>query len=160
MDLVLTKKEAHVILEAYHNLFPEIRLNWHAGIRRELNLKRKLTAPSGWERYFYGRFGEDMFKEAYAWRPQHTIPWILNRLMFHLVAERKAERLPQFRLIYQCHDSLTLTARNEDLEKIAKVCIETKPWQNGISLSGGTLIIPTEVKIGRCLAQLKEWHGS
>lgn len=159
MDLVLSKKEATVILEAYHKLFPEIRQNWHAGIRRELNIKRKLQAPSGWERYFYGRFGDDMFKEAYAWRPQHTIPWILNHLMFHIRDLRKHEKLPSFSLIYQGHDSLTLTTRDEDVETIAKVCNETKPWHPEISLAGGRLVIPTEIKVGKCFANLEDWHG-
>lgn len=157
MDLILNRDQARNILEAYHRLFPGIR-RWHASIRSELNLKRKLTAPSGWERYFYGRFGDDMFKEAYAWRPQHTIPWITNHLMFHLRSERQKGGL-DFRILVQVHDSLILLVADPDLPAVAKICLDHRTWHPRVTLAGGEMWIPSEVKNGKVLSDLVEWTG-
>jgi DNA polymerase I-like protein with 3'-5' exonuclease and polymerase domains len=154
LDLVISKKDAELITEAYYGLFPGIP-RWHAWIRSELYTKRRLSAPSGWERYFYGRPGDDMNKEAYAWRPQHTIPWLTNHLMLHLIDLRKHGSL-KFHLIYQCHDSLVMLARDGEIEKIAKVCLDTKAGHPVVDLPGGRLWIPREVKAGKCLATAEE----
>jgi len=156
LDLVISVKDAEAITEAYYGLFPGIP-RWHAWIRSELYNKRKLSTPSGWERYFYGRPGDDMHKEAYAFRPQHTIPWVTNRLMLHLVERRKRCAKLNFRLIAQVHDSLTVLVANESLNDVARICASTEPWHPLIELPGGRLIIPTETKVGTCMATLKEW---
>lgn len=154
MDLVLSVDEARNTLEAYHRLFPGIR-RWHAEIRKELNNKRKLTAPTGWERYFYGRFGADMFKEAYAWKPQHTIPWITNHLMFHLMSERRKGHL-SFKLLVQVHDSLIMLMPDGSVAHLAKACLKTEDWHPPVNLIGGQMIIPVEVKTGASMDQLHE----
>ena len=157
MDINLTREQARNTLESYHRLFPGIR-RWHSRIRAELNLKRKLTAPSGWERYFYGRFGNDMFKEAYAWRPQHTIPWVMNHLILFLIGERTQRRL-NFKLIVQVHDSVVLEFPESELEKIARACLEFKKWHPPVTLAGGDMWIPTEFKYGKRMNELEEWEG-
>lgn len=154
LDLQITKKDAEQITEAYFGLFPGIP-RWHSKIRSELWNSRKLTAPSGWERYFYGRYGDDMFKEAFAWRPQHTIPWITNHLMLHLCEERRCGRL-DFRLIAQVHDSLILLVPDAKLKDVAQSCLAHKTWHPKVILLGGEMWIPTEVKAGKQLSDLKE----
>lgn len=157
MDIVFKKAEAQSVLDAYHDTFPGIK-RWHEWIKRELYNKRKLSVPSGWERYFYGRYGDDMFKEAFAWRPQHTIPWVTNHLMLHLLKERRRQNLA-FHLLVQVHDSLIMLVKNEAMKDVAKICLDHKIWHPKIVLPGGELFIPTEVKWGNCMADLSEWEG-
>lgn len=147
MDLVLSKSEAEKVLEAYHKLFPGIRLG-HARLRRELAQTRKLRTPLGRERYFYGRLDDNTFREAYAYRPQSTIPDIVNHLILHLCGKREAGEL-DFRLLLQCHDSLLLECREELVSTIASACARTEDWHPKIILAGGQLIIPTECKQGK-----------
>lgn len=154
MDLTLSRDEARNTLESYHRLFPGIR-RWHMGIRSELNLRRKLSAPSGWERYFYGRFGDDMFKEAYAWRPQHTIPWITNHLMLYLRDRRKLEGL-KFKLLVQVHDSLIMLVPDNELKRVAEICLDHKQWHPRVLLKGGEMWIPAECKTGTRLSEMRE----
>jgi DNA polymerase I-like protein with 3'-5' exonuclease and polymerase domains len=156
LDLVISKKDAEIITKAYYGLFPGIP-KWHAWIRSELNVRRKLTAPSGWERYFYGRFGDDMFKEAYAWRPQHTIPWVTNKLMLYLHEQRKISDLG-FKFLIQVHDALYLMVPDDQIERTAKICLNHLMWHPEIQLPGGKLYIPTEVQIGKRLSEMKEFH--
>jgi len=155
LDMVISVKDAENITAAYFSLFPGIP-QWHAWLRRELYQKRKLTAPSGWERYFYGRPGDDMFKEGAAWAPQHTIPWITNHLAIYL-AERRAAGEIDFNFIYQCHDSLVLMAPNSCVDAIAKVCLDTKAGHPEIILPGGKMYIPREVKVGQRMSEMQEW---
>lgn len=156
MDVVLSKKEAQVILDAYYNLFPGIP-RWHKEVDQTLYRKRKLTAPTGWERYFYGRPGSDMLREAVAWEPQHTIPWLTNRLMFHLIEERKRGNL-KFRLLAQVHDALYMLVEDAWVAKVIAVCLRHQDWQEGIDLPGGRLFIPAEAKAGKRLSEMVE-HG-
>lgn len=153
-NIEITRNQAQTILDAYYRLFPGIP-RWHNRIKKELYEKRKLTAPSGWERYFYGRYNDDMFKEAFAWRPQHTIPWITNHLMLHLLTERKRGKF-SFKLLVQVHDSLILLAPDGNIGDIAKVCLNTKDWHPCVTLEGGVMVIPTEVKAGKTMSELEE----
>jgi len=155
LDIVISRCDAEIITQAYFNLFPGIP-RWHAWIRKELYNKRKLTAPSGWERYFYGRPGDDMFKEGCAWRPQHTIPWITNHLMLYLCDKRKSGEL-KFNLVTQVHDSLILLVENESLNVAAHLSLDHKSWHPKVVLSGGEMWIPTEVKVGKRMSELTEY---
>ncbi len=154
LDLIITKKDAEAITAAYYGLFPGIP-KWHQWVRNELYSRRKLTTPWGFERYFYGRPGDDMNKEGYAFRPQSTIPHITNKLMLHLCEERKSGKVT-FDLIYQGHDALVMLTPTERVLEVAKICHDTKAWHPLITLPGGTLIIPTETKFGTCMATLEE----
>lgn len=156
LDMVISLKDAEMIREAYYGLFPGIP-RWHAWIRRELYQKRKLSAPSGWERYFYGRPGDDMFKEGAAWRPQHTIPWITNHLMLHLAEQRKEQDLG-FKFLTQVHDALYLLVRDDSLEDVARICLDHMAWHPEVDLPGGRMFIPTEVAVGKRMSEKKEFH--
>ena len=157
MDLVLSRNEANNILEAYHRLFPGIR-HWHATIRRELAQTRKLTTPWGWSRQFWGRLDDDMFRQAYAFRPQSTVPYIVNQLMLHLMESRKQGAF-SFNLLLQCHDSLLLEVPDRFVPAIAKECRATEHWHPKIELAGGRLIIPTSVEVGRNWGELKDYSA-
>lgn len=154
MDMILSKKDAKIILESYFQEFPEIR-QWHQSIRRELYNKGKLSSPSGWERYFYGRPGDDMLREAVAWTPQHTIPWITNRLMLYLCDERRNGNL-DFHLHAQVHDALYLTAQDDRVCEIVESANKLNVWHPKIILPGGQMTIPIEIKTGKCLANMEE----
>lgn len=154
MDMILTKPEGKLILDSYFGEFPEIRA-WHGETKRELYQKRKLKAPTGWERYFYGRPDENTLREAIAWAPQHTIPWITNHLMLHLCEERKRGSL-KFRLIYQGHDALVFLAKDDELMPVIEECRAFSKWHPEVILPGGKLIIPVDTKRGKCMANLED----
>lgn len=155
MDIVFSKAEATGILEAYHTLFPGIR-QWHAKIRAELRQNRMLKNPIGWERYFYGRMDDDTFRDAYSWRPQSTIPAITNHLMLFLLDERAKGNL-NFSLLLQCHDSLLLRTRPDEVPRLAEACEGTQNWHPKIDLPGGRLVIPVECEYGINWGEMQPW---
>lgn len=157
MDKVLSAKEGRIILDSYFHEFPEVRA-WHKSIDRELYLTRKLKAPTGWERYFYGRPGADMLREAVPWAPQHTIPFITNKMLLYLCEERKRGNL-KFQLICQVHDALYLLVPDEWVERVARACLDVKKWHPRIQLPGGELVIPVEVETAKRLSNKETFHG-
>ena len=157
MDLVLTQSMAYRVLEAYHKLFPGIR-RWHSRIKSTVYRERKLDNPFGRVRYFYGRCDDNTYREAYAYRPQSTIPDITNHLMLSLLNKR-VELSLDFKLHLQVHDSLLLSATKEHLPRICEYAKNTKLWHPDIRLPAGQLIIPTDVKTGKCLGRMTKWQN-
>ena len=155
MDLVLPYEMAHKTLEAYHTLFPNIRM-WHADLRKTLFRERKLRNPFGWERYFYGRLDDNTFREAYAFRPQSTIPMITNHLMLKLCDIRREGKV-NFELCLQVHDSILMLCNSMELPKVAEFARDLKNWHPEVILPAGKLLIPVDVEVGTNLGKLKEW---
>lgn len=155
MDLVLSKKEAEAILEAYHQLFPGIRQG-HKAIEKQLWETRKLSNPFGIERYFYGRMDATTFREAYAWKPQSSIPFLTNCMMLALDEERKKGNMT-FGWHLQCHDSITLSCPKSEIDKIARFGLNIDNWHPEVTLAGGRLRIPSDCQVGKNLKDLKEY---
>ena len=155
MDLVLDRKMATRVLESYHKLFPGIR-RWHAGIRDTIYRERRLSNPLGRVRYFYGRCDDNTYREAYAYRPQSTVPDLINHLMLRLL-DKRTENALDFWLHMQCHDSLTLSCKPQHAQEIMKFASKTELWHPEVILPAGRLVIPTESKWGICLGDLKKW---
>lgn len=154
MDLVLDKKMATRVLESYHKLFPGIRI-WHESIKRTLYDKRKLRNPLGFERYFYGRMDDNTFREAYAFKPQSTIPMITNYMMFGLCDQRTEGKF-DFHLHAQVHDSIILSCKRRYTNSIVAYTSNTDLWHPEVVLPAGKLVIPTEAAAGRNLGEVKE----
>lgn len=154
MDLVLNKKEAKNVLEAYHRLFPGIR-QWHESIRTEVRNSKRLTNPFGRERFFYGRMDDNTFREAYAYRPQSTVPDITNCLMLKLWDAREEGEF-DFRFHLQCHDSITVSCREQEKDRIVKFMLDTDRWHPDITLRAGKLVIPTSVEWGKSMGEMVE----
>lgn len=76
--IVLGKRQAEYYLATYHALFPEIQ-SWHTEVRAQLAQDNTLYNLFGDRRIFYGNWGDDLFKKAYAFVPQSTVGMITNR---------------------------------------------------------------------------------
>lgn len=158
MDLVLDRKMATRVLEAYHKLFPGIR-RWHAKIRNTVYRERRLANPLGRVRFFYGRADDNTYREAYAYRPQSTVPDIANHLMLGLVGRRTLGDM-NFWLHMQCHDSVLLSCKPDQVQRIAAYGLTPKHWHPEIILPAGRLVIPTSMKYGNCLGEMKKWTAA
>lgn len=156
MNLVLSRKEASNVLEAYHRLFPGIRA-WHRSIQETVRRERKLATPLGRERYFYGRMDDSTFREAYAYRPQSSIPDIINRLMLGLWDARSAGQFPSLWMHLQCHDSLTLSCTTNDVQEVATYARDLDRWHPEVVLPAGRLRIPVSIESGSCLGDLEDY---
>lgn len=145
----ISESESRRVIEGYYEVFPGIRKR-QADIRRLVSQKRFLQTPLGRKRFFYDRVGDPMFREAYAYCPQSTIPDITNHLMLFLWADTEIE------FLLQVHDSLLLQVPQEKINLVAEYSRSLESWHPEIHLAGGKLEIPVDIKVGECWGSL---HG-
>jgi DNA polymerase I-like protein with 3'-5' exonuclease and polymerase domains len=146
MDLVIPVTKAERMLEGYHKTFPGIR-RWQTRICEEVMRNRKLTTPLGRERYFYQRPGDDLNKEAYAYRPQSTVTDCINHLVLHMFRHAG--------LVVQIHDSLLMEIKEAELAAVLERIKDQDAWNPRMMLPGGELRIPIEIKYGRNWANME-----
>lgn len=152
MDLVLSATRADQMLEGYHRVFPGIRM-WQQRIAAEVRRTKKLTTPLGRERYFYDRLGDDLYRVAYAYRPQSTVIDVINKLIVHAAKHRNPE-LCHFAL--QAHDAAIFLVHESYLGEIKAICAAENDWNPELALAGGLLRIPIEAKVGEVWGNAKE----
>lgn len=147
MDLVVPAFKADRMLSGYHRTFPGIA-RWQKRITEEVMRNRYLTTPMGRMRQFYERPGDDLNREAYAYRPQSTVADVINCLILHMRGHAK--------LLLQIHDSALFQVRVAQLKgMLARVC-DQDAWNPRLTLPGGELRIPIEIKIGRNWSKMEE----
>lgn len=139
MGLSITETEAKRILDTYYQVFPGIKRR-QQNIQDEIRRTKKLKTPLGRERYFYDRIGDSLFREAYAYAPQSTIPDITNYLMLHLRGHCE--------LLLQVHDSVLIQVRESRAKEIIELASDLDSWHPEIHLPGGQLRIPIDIEIG------------
>ncbi len=74
----IEQREAKVIWEMYHNIYPGIHL-WYENIKRLLQKDRTLTNYFGRKVRFMDAWGPDLWKSAYSMLPQSTVVDSLNQ---------------------------------------------------------------------------------
>lgn len=140
----VSKQEAERLLNLYHSRFPRIR-GWHAVVEQQLKATRVLTTPVGRRREFFGRWSDELLREAYAHVPQSTVADVLNRGMIDLwhalpTVDREA------RLVLTVHDSVMVECRPSHARPVARMirrCLE-RP----IEIDRRTCLIPCDLTQG------------
>ncbi len=70
--VVVTIKQCKKYQETWHSLFPGVHM-WHDETKAQLNRNMTLITPYGRSRTFFGNWGDELFKQAYAHVPQSTV---------------------------------------------------------------------------------------
>jgi len=103
--------------------------------------------PFGRERQFLNKWGDDLFKEAYAQIPQSTVS---DQVKFAMI--RIERREPWLEILEESHDSFLSQCPIRLAEKtypIIKEELEIPIDFTRCSLGSGSLVIPCEIKIGK-----------
>ena len=139
--------KAKFLIESYHAMAPELRTVWHPRIRSIVRATRSIHDAFGRRRLFLDRMDEDLFRKAYAQRPQSSIVSVANQGVRVLYGKG-------YNVIAQVHDSIVCEVYEEevprslrDLEAAMSTPVET--W-------GGTITIPVELKVGYSWGDLHE----
>jgi uracil-DNA glycosylase family 4 len=147
--------EAKYIVDRYHSVYPGVR-QYHAWIRAQLSKNRTLTNCLGRKRLFTDRWGDTLFKEAYAFIPQSTVADIINAKGLAYVMNN-----PIFKgveILNQVHDSLVVQISYLDVSvqrhaECLKLMVNS--LQTPISYRGLTFSIPADVNVGLDLNKKK-----
>jgi len=150
LETGLSFEEAREALNTYYATYPGIPM-WHARVERQLGKTRTLTTPLGRKRMFFGRWNNDLFREAYAHVPQSTVADYLNMGLVRLYYA-----LPdQYKIVLQIHDSVIIQApiiawpKSSDenlmhIKDVIKRCMEIPIW-----VGKHKIIIPVDIKEGK-----------
>lgn len=141
------QRDAKTIVDAYHNIYTGIRGTFHASVIRALEHDRTLINCFGRKRRFLGQYGNDLFKEAYAFLPQSTVADIINVAYCEIYEKETPSGL--FHPITQVHDSILLevyyTSEHQLWEGLKRVEEYMTPK---LTYNGRTFTIGTDATAG------------
>ena len=163
---------ARVVMDVYFGLLPDIKNKYQAGIRLDLEQDRTMWTPLGRRLTFYDVFSEDLYRACYAGYPQATVGDLTVECMCGCAEAFEQdipenvivtpERIAQMGLDVQMnvHDSVNVVCPNSK-EAIDFTCRTI--LKNGLipmEISGDTLTIPMDFKVGRDLGTAKDYEFS
>lgn len=144
-DLVLSQSEARNLLEGYSRTWEGKLEEWQDKQINFVATHRYLDNPFRMRRQFHDRITQKTRGEICAHRPQSTIPQIINFLIKRMYYNRPSDSL---RLLNQGHDSVWFEFDADDQSKILSCIKDQDAWNPRLTLAGGELRIPIDIKIG------------
>ena len=146
LELEIPENEAKWLVNRYHSVYPEIRNNYHTLVKNQLSKDRTVTNLMGRRRVFLGRWGDELFKQAYAQIPQSTVADIINERGLTFIYENFEE----VELIMQVHDSVAFQIpldvpwkRHAEILTAIKRSLEVP-----LSAHGVDFVIPADFEMG------------
>jgi uracil-DNA glycosylase family 4 len=149
MDLVLSIHKADQMLEGYHAALDNGVRRWQQKIQEEVRRTRKLRTPVGYERYFYDRISDDLFREAYSYKPQNVVVFVLNELMLRMYGYRNVW------LHNQIHDALLFSVPDEEVLDALERVKDQDAWNPTLKLAGGEMRIPIDAQMGKVWKEME-----
>lgn len=145
----------------WHALYPNVRQVYHAGIVNQLGKNMTLITPYGRRRVFFGQWGNELFKQAYAHIPQSTVsdhfhgaiqPELGIEGGLKLVAKTVCTH--EIKLINDSHDSCMLEVPKSiagEVGELVRNCL-FRP----VIINGEEVRIPVDVEIGERWGNLEK----
>jgi len=100
----IPEKEAKIIHALYHQAYPGIH-RMYEQIQTELRNDRTLVNCFGQKCRFLEKWGHDLFKQAYSFKPQSTVAYIVNDALIETYNDDDY-RMLNLELLAQVHDSI------------------------------------------------------
>lgn len=151
----ITTAEAKEIKEKYYAVYPGIR-QYHLWVQSLLQESRSTTNLLGRKRRYFDRWGEDLFREAYATIPQSSVADIINQRglvpLYYNTDYRETQLLDQVHdsIIFQIPASIGFQRHAEILLQLKQSLEQPLQWKDS------TFVIPADFKMGNCLGTLKD----
>jgi len=148
--LGIKMKEAKQLMELYHRADPLLRV-WYQRIQAELRESRTLTNLLGRKHRFLGRWGDDLFRSAYSFKPQSTVGDLLNKAMKDFYGKYGS----LYRLLMQLHDAMYVACKKGQEEECSQRMIEC--MRIPLKINDEIFIIDTDFKIGKTWGDMVDW---
>lgn len=135
---------ARLILSRYIENFPEIPI-WWKEVQGRVNATRTLVSPFGRKRIFLDRIGDDLYRQAYSHTAQCMVADLINTALYELEARLDPG---EARLLLQVHDEIVTEARNDCVERVARIVKQEMERPITIHNDLPPLTIPVEIGFG------------
>lgn len=157
----ISVKQAREYMKRWHGLYFNIK-SWWSTLEAELNSSRELSNYYGRKRYFFGHWGDELFKEATAFKPQSTVADHFNGLVHPelgiagglLGIYKRFEGYRDVTLVQQGHDSVVFecprqAARDLALEAMAQL-------RRPLIINNHEFTIPVDGEIGENWGEMEK----
>lgn len=156
----IMENESKRLVEAYHHAYPCVRYGFHEYVQHCLKQDKTLTNPYGRKRLFLDRWGEELFKDAYSFLPQSTVPdkmWVDGILP---VYERQ-DIFNHVSLMNTVHDSMSFQISLEHSWETHARIVDTivKQLEKPIPWKAYNITIPCDVEVGFNMKQTVKLKG-
>lgn len=145
----MQEREAKQLIERYHHVYPGVR-QYHAWVRAKLSKDRTLSNLLGRKRVFRERWGDELFKEAYAWIPQSSVADIINGRGVNYIYYNQ-EMFRPVELLNQIHDAIAFQMSYKQFTWLqhAEVLLRLRDsLQTPLAWHGREFIIPADLSVG------------
>jgi uracil-DNA glycosylase family 4 len=139
--LGISIKQAKLLLDAFHNACPMLGL-WHRRIQNELQQTRTLTNLLGRKHRFLDRWGDSLFRSAYAYIPQSTVGDLMN-LSLVAMYEKYGRDIA---IMLQLHDAIYCLVKDNEIQDCMKAMKDS--MIRPIEFAGETFEIDIDFKVG------------
>lgn len=154
IPIAITEAVAERALQIFHSKSPRIQQVFQAQVVESLKKSRQLIAPTaygmnceiGGKRTFFERWGEELFRQAFAYIPQRAVSDNTK-----MAALRIRERIPNIKIVMEAHDALLFSIPKSKVKEqtgIIKQEMERPIDFSRCSLRRHHLKIPCEVETG------------
>jgi DNA polymerase I-like protein with 3'-5' exonuclease and polymerase domains len=141
----IPERDAQYIVERYHQAYPGVR-QYHTWVRSKLSQGRVLENCLGRKRLFLGRWGDELFKEAYSFIPQSSIADKLNQ--HGLLPLYYDPQFAEVDILNQVHDSLVFQIPlSLPIEEHARILFSLKhSLERPMTWEGREFVIPADIE--------------
>lgn len=151
--LEIKMAEAKKLSAMYDGINPLLH-NWHMKIQNELNATRTLVTPMGRKRRFLDRWGDDLFRSAYAFVPQSTVGDLLNLSMTSLYEDAEAQK--HMDIIMQLHDAIYIQVDNNPSAIKYGMGKLSEHMLRDVEVAGDIMVIDIDFSIGANWGQMDD----
>lgn len=156
-EFEIPEKEGKELWRSYHNIYHGVEKSYHKWIRDKLSQDRTLTNCFGRKYRFVERWGEELFKQAYAFPAQSNTADVLNRWgvlpMYYDTAQ-----FEHVELLRQVHDSINFQIPIDKGIAYHCRCLKAikKSLEQPLKWKIQEFVIPAEFEVGFRLSEMKE----
>lgn len=141
--------EAKKLMQTYHNTCPQLRL-WQSRIQEELKQTRTLTNLLGRKHKFTERWGDNLFRSAYSYKPQSTVGDLMNLALCNIY-EKHGDYIHMWA---QLHDAVYFYCPEEEIPTVMKLV--RKEMLIPLTCNGMTFQIDCDFSVGDTWGDLEE----
>lgn len=157
-DLEIPEKDGRLLWEEYHRIYPGVQHGYHKWIQQELGNNRTLSNCFGRKYRFVERWGDTLFKQAYAFPAQSNTADVINRWGIIPIYYNHSKIFKHVDLLRQVHDSIEFQIPiSIGLDKHVEILNELRAsLERELVWKNRRFIIPADFEVGRNLEDITE----